>query len=420
MTAGSYQNKRKIINDPVYGFISIPHEQVFDFVEHPYFQRLRGIRQLGLTYFVYPGAVHNRLQHALGSVHLMNMALDVIERKGTQISEDDRLAAFLAILLHDIGHGPFSHALENVFVNEISHERLSLLFMQQLNKEFAGALDKAILIFTGQYPRTFLHQLVSSQLDMDRLDYLRRDSFYTGVTEGVVGSERIIKMLRVVDDRLVVDIKGIYSIDKFLIARRLMYWQVYLHKTVTVAEQMLIKVLERAKQLASGGEVFQISPVLNLFLSGQVPDLNAPEMVSDFLNLFAKLDDSDVFSALKCWAEHPDKILSSLATGIIHRQLLGIRIQDEPFEEEKIASLRRRVMMKEGISMEESKSYVFSDTLSNPTYSDADDQVILRENSGRLIELSQASDIINYSMLSKHSSKFFLCFPKWTAGLNEQ
>ena len=408
-----YQNKNKIINDPVYGFINIPDELIFDLMEHPYFQRLRAIKQLGLTHYVYPAAMHTRFQHALGSVYLMNMALDVIHQKGYDLDPEDRLGAMVAILLHDIGHGPFSHALENVFVNEIGHEKLSLMFMEELNRQFGGRLENAIQIFTGNHPKPFLHQLVSSQVDMDRLDYLRRDTFFTGVSEGVVGSERIIKMLRVSDDQLVVDIKGIYSIEKFLIARRLMYWQVYMHKTVTVAEQMLIKALERARELTLSGEKLEVSPVLGKLLSMEKPNASVLENPKEFLNLFAKLDDSDVFSALKSWAESSDTILSKLSSGILNRRLLGIRIQDKPYEDEIVEQMREMVMDREGLSYNESKCFVFTDSLSNSTYDDVTDQVMLRENSGSLVELSKVSDIINYSMISHVKSKYYLCHPKW-------
>ena len=413
MSGSYFQNKRKIVNDPVYGFITIPHELVFDLIEHPYFQRLRGIKQLGLTYYVYPAAMHTRLQHAMGAVHLMNNALDIIQRKGYPLSDVDRLGGLVAILLHDIGHGPFSHALEEVIVQDITHEELTLLFLQELNRQFDGQLQTAIDIFTDRHPRAFLHQLVASQLDMDRLDYLRRDSFFTGVTEGVVGSERIIKMLRVVDDQLVVDRKGIYSIEKFLIARRLMYWQVYLHKTVTVAEQMLIKTLKRARLLIQRGRQFRISPVLNLFLTGDPEVQLDRKNPTHFLNLFSKLDDSDIYSALKCWAEDPDPVLSLLAAGLVERKLLGIRIQEESFHPEVIQELTENVRKKTGIEPDEADYLVFTETLVNSTYSNVDDQVMLWENSGKLVPLTQASDIINFTMLSQLKNKYFLCAPKW-------
>lgn len=416
MEKGYYQNKRKIINDPVYGFISIPDDLVFDVVEHPYFQRLRGIKQLGLTFYVYPAAVHTRFQHALGAVHLMSSALEIIQRKGYDLSREDWQGAILAILLHDIGHGPFSHALEDVFVEDVKHEKLSLLFMQELNREFQGALENAIAIFTGKHPKKFLHQLVSSQLDMDRLDYLRRDSFFTGVTEGAIGSERIIKMLRVVDDELVVDRKGIYSIEKFLIARRLMYWQVYLHKTVTSAEQMLIRTLERARELGEAGEPILASPVLSEFLFQGKMNPNQKKSTRDFLDSFAQLDDNDVFSALKSWARHEDPVLAKLAYGMLNRRLPAIRIQDAPFDPELVDRLQVLVSKKEGISKAEARYHVFTDVISNSAYNSENEQVMLWENPGRLVELSQASDMINYSMLSQAKEKFFICFPKWASG----
>jgi HD superfamily phosphohydrolase len=420
MGKGYFQNKKKIINDPVYGFIGIPDELIFDLVEHPYFQRLRAIKQLGLTHFVYPAAMHTRFQHALGCVHLMSSALEVIQRKGHQIDDSDCQSAMAAILLHDIGHGPFSHALENVFVDKISHEAISLMFMEELNGQFNGCLNNAISIFTGRHSKSYLHQLVSSQLDMDRLDYLRRDSFFTGVSEGVVGSDRIIKMLRVEDNQLVVDIKGIYSVEKFLIARRLMYWQVYLHKTVTVAEQMLIKTLERARELSLQGSNLNVSNALQYFLSSEDQSHVAMRSPSDFLHNFARLDDSDVFSALKSWADSNDKVLARLSSGILYRKLLGIRIQDDPFDPDMIDRLQKTVMRKEGISHFESSYLVFSDQLSNSAYDDVSDEVMLWEYPGKFIELSKASDIINYTMISKVKNKYFLCYPKWAVDELEQ
>lgn len=420
MTKGYFQNKSKIINDPVYGFISIPDDLVFDVVEHSYFQRLRRIRQLGLTFYVYPAAVHTRFQHALGSVHLMTTALEIIQRKGYALEEKDWKGAILAILLHDIGHGPFSHALEDVFVDNTDHEKLSLLFMEELNIEFNGELDTAIAIFSGTHPKKFLHQLVSSQLDMDRLDYLRRDSFFTGVTEGSIGSERIIKMLRVVDDELVVDRKGIYSIEKFLIARRLMYWQVYLHKTVTSAEQMLIKTLERARQLSEAGEQVLAPPVLSEFLLNGKRNPEKMNSSREFLDAFSKLDDNDIFSALKSWTDHKDPVLAVLADGMLNRRLPAIRIQNEPFDPELVQRMQKTVSRKMGISLDDAKYLAFTSTISNSAYNEDNEQVMLWENPGRLVELSKASDMINYSMLSKANNKYFICFPKWATGEFEQ
>ena len=408
-------NKLKIINDPVYGFITIPDELIYHITEHPYFQRLRRIRQLGLTNYVYPAAVHSRFQHALGALYLMNSALEVIQRKGCELSRENRLGALLAILLHDIGHGPFSHTLERVFVNEMSHENLSNLFMEELNHQFDGALDSAITIFNGKHPRKFLHQLVSSQLDMDRLDYLRRDSYFTGVTEGAVGSERIIKMLRVIDDQLVVDRKGIYSIEKFLISRRLMYWQVYLHKTVIVAEQMLVKTLKRARELAEAGEKVTASPALAIFLFSGASKFVLSDTKS-FLDAFAQLDDTDVFSSLKAWTNCNDPVLSFLSAGILNRKLLAIRVQDTPFLPEQVEGLKKLVMRKENLARSLIDYMVFSDNISNSAYNEESDQVMLYDNSGKLIELSEASDIISPKFLSKADNKFFLCFPKKYSG----
>lgn len=408
-----YQNKNKIINDPVYGFINLPDDLIFDLVEHPWFQRLRRIRQLGLTFYVYPGAGHTRFQHALGSTYLMNTALDVIQRKGYDLSKEERLGALTAILLHDIGHGPFSHALENNLIAGCSHESMSLLYMKELNKQFSGQLENAINIFTGNHPHNFLHQLVSSQLDMDRLDYLRRDSFFTGVTEGVIGSERIIKMLRVINDELVVDRKGIYSIEKFLIARRLMYWQVYFHKTVIVAESMLVRTFKRAKQLTDSGETLFATPALETFLNSNQNLLSVENNPLEFLEVFSQLDDNDILSALKVWQNHKDPVLALLSEGLLNRKLLGIQIQRSPFSEEKINALKSKLIRKLGWEPEFGDFLVFSDMVSNSAYNELNDQVRLWDNSGRLIELSEASDIINPAIFSQADNKYFLCCPKW-------
>ena len=410
---GYFQNKRKIINDPVYGFINIPDDLIFDLMEHPWFQRLRRIRQLGLTFYVYPGAGHTRFQHALGSTYLMNNALDVIQKKGYQLDNEDKIGALAAILLHDIGHGPFSHALENSLIEGCSHESLSLLFMNELNRIFKGQLNKAIDIFTGDHPHKFLHQLVASQLDMDRMDYLRRDSFFTGVTEGIIGSERIIKMLRVVNDELVVDRKGIYSIEKFLIARRLMYWQVYFHKTVIVAENMLVRILRRAKQLTGNGVKLFASPALGTFLeSGQ--NIPSPETDTyDFLEVFSRLDDNDIFSALKVWQNNEDPVLAMLSDGLLNRKLLKIEFKREAFTEEILLGLKKKLMKKLGWEEDAADYLVFSDMVSNSAYNEADDQVRLWDNSGKLVELSDASDIISPEIFSQADNKYFLCCPKW-------
>lgn len=405
-------NKKKIINDPLYGFINIPSELIYDLVDHRYFQRLRRIRQLGLTFYVYPGANHTRFQHALGAAHLMNSALEVLFRKDYPVSEAERDSAIAAILLHDIGHGPFSHALEHSIVETVDHEVLSGLFMDNLNKSTGGAIDQAIRIFNDTYPRSFLHQLVSSQLDMDRLDYLNRDSFFSGVTEGMVGSERIIKMLRVVDDRLVVERKGIYSIEKYLISRRLMYWQVYLHKTVLAAEQMLVKALSRARELAWNGDRLFTTPALEGFL---YPGPLSEKPLADtdlLLECYSRLDDTDIFAVLKVWAGHSDRVLSSLSNGLLNRKLLAIRIRKTPWDQGEVEDLRQNLVKKGGLTYSETEYLVFTDVIANNAYSDEDDQILFLDNSGQLLPLSEISDIFNVSLLRQTDSKYILCYPK--------
>ncbi len=408
-----FQNKSKIINDPVYGFINFPDDLIFDLVEHPWFQRLRRIRQLGLTFYVYPAANHTRFQHALGTVHLMDTALTIIQRKGYELSREDWIGALIAILLHDIGHGPFSHALENTLVEGYAHEEISLIYMQELNKIFNGQLDNAIEIYGGKHPRKFLHQLVASQLDMDRLDYLRRDSFFTGVTEGVVGSERIIKMLRVVNDELVVDRKGIYSIENFLIARRLMYWQVYLHKTVIVAEKMLVKTFERAKLLTQSGHRLFATPALDACLNMDPKNMKVSLSSMEFLEVFSQLDDNDILSALKVWQNHSDPVLAMLSEGLLNRKLLRIEIQRSPFSKDRIEAIKTEVRKKMGWDGGFTDYLVFGGMVSNSAYNDEYDQVRLWDNSGKLIEFTEASDIINPAILSQADNKYFLCYPKW-------
>ena len=328
MNSSQYNSKRKILNDPIYGFITIPNELIFDLIEHPYFQRLRRISQLGLTNLVYSGANHTRFQHALGAMYLMGKAIDILRQKGHDITEDEALGVTIAILLHDIGHGPFSHTLEHTIVPGVSHEALSLLFMDRLNKEFDGKLDTAIQIFKNEHPKKYLNQLVSSQLDIDRLDYLRRDSFFTGVTEGIVGSDRIIKMMNIYQDNLVIEAKGIYSIEKFLVARRLMYWQVYLHKTVLSAENVLMRILGRARELALGGKKLICSDALRVFLYGKVTQNDFKEQ-KDLLDSFAQLDDYDVLGAIKQWQNNDDFVLSNLSRRLVNRNLLKIKLQKE-------------------------------------------------------------------------------------------
>jgi HD superfamily phosphohydrolase len=409
-------NKRKIINDPVYGFISIPGDFVFDLIEHPWYQRLRNIKQLGLTNFVYPGANHTRFQHGLGALHLMEMAISTLRSKGAEISMEEEEATYIAILLHDIGHGPFSHALENSIINGISHEDLSLLLMRRLNEEYPDRLDLAIKIFLGSYKRRFLHELISGQMDMDRLDYLRRDCFFTGVIEGSVGSDRIIRMLNVVDDSLVVDEKGIYSLEKFLIARRLMYWQVYMHKTVISCESLLVNVLRRAKELAGEGVDLYATPALRFFLYNNLgkADLgNNHQFTPGIIAAnFTRLDDSDILFSAKYWVDHSDRVLADLSRRLSQRDLFSIELQDTPFPEHRVSELRTRAarLMKVGRDFED--YYVFTSSISNMAYTpDATEVKILLKN-GNTADISTVSDMLDHRFLSERITKYFLCYPK--------
>ncbi len=398
-------NKNKIINDPVHGFIKIKYEICFDLIEHRYFQRLRRIAQLGLTDLVYPGAIHTRFHHAIGAMHLMGTAIDVIRQKGHEITEQEAEAASIAILLHDIGHGPYSHTLEKSIVTEWDHESLSLLYMKRLNKTFNGKLDLAIQIFQNTYHKKFLHQLVSSQLDMDRLDYLRRDSFFTGVSEGVVGSERIIKMLNVVNDNLVVENKGIYSIEKFLIARRLMYWQVYLHKTVLAAEKMLEVILQRAKDLIKSGVQLNASDALLWFLN------NESGSEDEVLEHFSLLDDSDVMSSVKGWCKHPDFVLSHLSQSLSNRRLFRIEIRKDSFDDEKIEAIHEKIKTVYKVSDEEASYFYFNGKIQNNAYNDMNDKITILRH-GKLMDITEASDIFYPSVLSHNVIKYYLCYPK--------
>ena len=413
---GYKTNKRKIINDPVYGFISIPGDFIFDLIEHPWFQRLRNIKQLGLTSFVYPGANHSRFQHCLGAMHLMDMALRTLRTKGVEISSAEEEAIFCAILLHDAGHGPFSHALENSIITGISHEDLSLLLMSKLKEQFNNKLDLAIEIFKGEYPRKFLHELIAGQMDMDRLDYLRRDSFFTGVIEGSVGSDRIIRMLNVVDDSLVIDEKGIYSLEKFLIARRLMYWQVYMHKTVISSESLLVKILKRAKELAGEGRDLWATPALRFFLYNKLgPDdlfkegKFTPGLVAANFN---RLDDSDILVSAKYWADHSDKILSDLSSRLMKRDLLAIELQNEPFPKERVNKLKTLTTELFGISQELTDYYVFTNAISNLAYTPDATEVKILLKSGKTADISIVSDMFDHRFLSERVTKYFLCYPK--------
>ena len=410
-------NKRKIINDPVHGFIIIPTDFIFDLLEHPYIQRLRRIRQLGLTSFVYPGTTHTRFQHAIGAVHLMSLAIDNIRQKGTVITDEEAEAAVAAILLHDVGHGPFSHALEQSIVKGLSHEDISSLLMNKLNDELNGKLNIALDIFNNRYPKKFLHQLVSGQLDMDRMDYLMRDSFYAGVVEGTIGTERIIKMLNVVNDRLVVEAKGIYSVEKFLIARRLMYWQVYFHKTVIAAENLLVKLLNRAREIAETDPSLEATRSLDFFLRNKI-SLNDPGNSKDeIIRHFINLDDDDIMVSAKSWTDHPDRLLSTLAGNLVGRHLPRVKISDTPFIESRISLLSKAVQDIYDISESECKYLVFTGLISNKTYSYQTDTIKIIDNTGELKDLSEASDIFQFQNLNETKKKYFLCYPKHL-GLN--
>jgi HD superfamily phosphohydrolase len=403
-------NKKKIINDPVYGFITIPDEIIFDILEHPHMQRLRRIMQLGLSHLVYPGANHTRFHHVLGAMHLMSEAVATIRRKGHEITLEEERAVCLAILLHDIGHGPFSHALEYDIVCGVSHEEISSFFIEELSKEFDGQLDMALLIFQNKYSKPFLHQLVSSQLDMDRLDYLNRDSFYSGVSEGIIGTDRLIEMLNVRDGQLVLEEKGIYSIEKFIVARRLMYWQVYLHKTVVAAEFMLIHALRRAKFLAKRGEDVFASPALSFFMKQDITEVDFQQR-KEVLENFAQLDDYDIWSAIKVWQSHPDLILSQLSKCLVNRKLFKIVISKEPFSEERIAAERQRIQDAYQLTKEEVDYFVYSDILTNKAYNQDKQNINLLMKNDEIIDLTKASDNLNISALAQPVEKYFLCFP---------
>lgn len=405
-------NKRKIINDPVHGFISIPDELSYDIINHPFFQRLRRIKQLGLTSLVYPGAVHTRFHHALGALHLMDMALNTLISKGVEISPEESQAAMLAILLHDIGHGPFSHALERSIVQDMDHEDLTLLFIERLNSEFNNQLEETKKVFNNTHSKPFLHQLVSGQLDVDRLDYLSRDSFYTGVSEGIIGTERIIKMLNVSQGELAVEIKGIYSIEKFIISRRLMYWQVYFHKTAVAAEQLLVKILERASYLAKNGEKLNNDDILYEFLKNSY---NLESFNNDFelLSKFATLDDNDIMYCIKQWCWHSDKILSMLSNMLIHRNLFKIEMSDTPFDEEYIENKREEFINKLNINKKDISYFVFGKSISNKGYTSEDEDIKILTQKQELKVVTEISQQLNFIKSKEYSTKYYLCFPKY-------
>ena len=403
--------ERKIINDPVFGFINIPKGLLYDIVRHPLLQRLTRIKQVGLSSVVYPGAQHTRFQHSLGAFYLMSEAITQLTSKGNFIFDSEAEAVQAAILLHDIGHGPFSHVLEDTIVQGVSHEEISLMLMERMNKEMNGQLSLAIQIFKDEYPKRFLHQLVSGQLDMDRLDYLRRDSFYTGVTEGNIGSARIIKMLDVADDRLVIESKGIYSIENFLTARRLMYWQVYLHKTSVAYERMLISTLLRAKELASQGVELFASPALHFFLYN---DINHTEFHNnpDCLENFIQLDDNDIWTALKVWSNHPDKVLSTLSLGMINRNIFKVENSAEPIGEDRIKELTLQISQQLGITLSEANYFVSTPSIEKNMYDPADDSIDIIYKDGTIKNTAEASDMLNISLLSKKVKKYYLCYQR--------
>ncbi|HWK56879.1 MAG TPA: HD domain-containing protein [Parapedobacter sp.] len=404
-------NKKKIINDPVYGFISIPSGFIFDLIQHPYFQRLRYIKQVSMTHLVYPGALHTRFQHALGAMHLMALALETLRGKGIAISAEEEEAALAAILLHDIGHGPFSHSLEHTLVEGVSHELLSSLMMDELNEATMGRLDLAIEIFNNRYPRRFLYQLVAGQLDIDRMDYLSRDSFFTGVAEGVISFDRIIKMLNVIDNELVVEQKGIYSVEKFLIARRLMYWQVYLHKTVISAEQMLLKILQRAKELYGAGHSLFATPALEHFLRNKVTRQNFTE---DALHLvhFSQLDDTDIWSAVKTWAHHSDRILQRLCSRLIARSLYHTELHAVLPEEGQLVQLRAEAVNYFDIDVADVDYYVWVQSIENSAYEPNNGTIRILMKDGSIQDIAEASDLSNLETLSRKVQKFAVSFPK--------
>lgn len=402
-------NKLKILNDPIYGFITIPNTLIFDLIQHKYFQRLRRITQMGMSYLVYPGAHHTRFHHAIGCVYLMQKTVNMLRYKGVTISKEEESALYVAILLHDIGHGPFSHAMEHSIVNGVSHEQISLLFMERLNEEFNGSLTLAIKIFKGDYERPFLCQLISGQFDVDRADYLKRDSFYTGVAEGNVNSERLITMLNVVDDNLVVEEKGIYSVEKFLIARRFMYWQVYLHKTSLVAEQLLIRVLKRAKELTIKGEKLDASAPLLYFLKNEISIKN---FTNQILEVFYELDDYDIISAMKTWIKHEDYVLRTLCEMIINRDLLKIKIKNKAIKNKSLEKHIDNLSKKQQITKEEAKYFVFTGSIYNQAYEVKKQNINILYKTGKIQDIVKASDHLNLKTLSKPVTKYYMCYPK--------
>jgi len=400
-------NTRKIINDPVYGFITIDHPLILDIIAHPYYQRLRRIYQMAFAHLVYPGAVHSRLHHSLGAYHLMCNALHELKSKGVEITTDEELGAKVAILLHDIGHGPYSHTLEKELINDVHHEALSILIMKVLNKEFNGQLQTAIDIFTNKYPKKFLYQLIAGQVDVDRMDYLTRDSFFTGVSEGVIGYDRIIKMLTVHNGQLMVEEKAIYSIEKFLVSRRLMYWQVYLHKTVLSAEMMLVKIIQRAKELiASGIKIEAATSALNYFL--QNPSAN--HKTEEHLDTFCSLDDFDVMATVKNWMDHPDKILSTLCKGLVDRKLYKVKLQANAFDDSFVNEKKKELMKRFSISNEEADYFVFTGEAMNTTYNPEDERINILFKDGSVKDISKVDNALIHQHLSSPVKKQYICY----------
>ena len=407
-----HSNERaKIINDPIYGFIDIDKGIINDLINHEYFQRLRRISQLGLSYLVYPGAHHTRFQHAIGSLHLMKKAISQLQRKGHQITAEEKEGVQIAILLHDIGHCPFSHALERTLVKNLSHEEITLIYMYKFNEIFAGKLSLAIKIFTNNYKKKFLHQLVSSQLDVDRLDYLKRDSFFTGVTEGNVGIDRIINMLEIKNDNLVIEEKGIYSIEKFLLSRRLMYWQVYLHKTVISSEHMLIQLIKRAIFLVKNSKKLYLTPELEFFLKNDFSKSKLKDK-SLFIKNFSNLDDNEIFASLKYWSKNTDYVLSNLAKKLLNRDLLKIKIQKQKFKKKTLEKYQNLMITKENISYNEAKYFIFSEKVSNSLYSINNSNIKILFKNGEIKDLSNASEQFINKSLEKTINKHFLCSPE--------
>ena len=406
-------NSAKIINDPVFGFIKIPRGLLYGIVEHPLFQRLNRINQLGLASVVYPGARHTRFQHSIGAFHLMTEAVRSLQEKGNFIFDSEAEAVEAAILMHDIGHGPFSHVLEDTLIHDISHEEISLLMMEEINRHFNGQLNLAISVFKGEYPKNFLHQLISSQLDMDRLDYLRRDSFYTGVTEGNIGSARIIKMLNVIDDSLVVEHKGIYSLENYLTTRRLMYWQVYLHRTCVAYEKVLVNMLNRAKYLLRNGQQVFASPALLYFLANDVDKVWFDTHPETLVN-YGELDDSDIWSAMKAWKHHDDKILATLATDMLDRHIFKVEVTEEPVDETHIETIAKEISAQMEISIDDAKQYMMSvNTISKDMYNVDDDSITILYKDGKIRDISEASELLNVQLLSKKIRKYYLCYQRF-------